>query len=160
MKLILRRQIVATIILFFAFVPFVQSQSLYQNECTEISNDGHITLKIWNPEKGRKYKMQNAQKDAISVILLNGTASNKQCIGQKPLLQNEKEKTNFEKISKDFFKTKGNWQTYVHSSNLENTIPDRVGEKNWNLYLITVDRTMLKKYLEEQEIIKPLNTGF
>lgn len=160
MKLTSKRQIVATLILFFAFVPFVQSQSLYQNECTEISNDGHITLKIWNPEKGRKYKMEDAQKDAIQVIVFNGIATNKQCIGQKPLLQNEKEKSDFEKISKDFFKTNGNWQTYIRSSSLENALPDKIGKKNWNVYQITVDRTMLKKNLEEQKVIKPINTGF
>lgn len=160
MKLISSKQISVIILFFFAFLAFAQSQSLYQNECTEISNDGHITLKIWNPEKGKKYKMEDAQKDAIRVILFNGIASNKQCIGQKPLLQNEKEKSDFEKISKKFFKTNGSWQTYIHSSSLENALPDKVGEKNWNVYQITVDRTILKKYLEEQEIIKSINTGF
>jgi len=160
MKLISRKQITVIVLFFFAFVSLVQSQSLYQNECTEISNDGHVTLKIWNPEKGRKYKLGDAQKDAIRVILFNGIASNKQCIGQKPLLQNEKEKSDFNKISEDFFKANGSWKTYVHSSNLENALPDKVGEKNWNVYQISVDRTMLKKYLEEQEVIKPLNTGF
>lgn len=160
MKLISRKHIIVAILLFFAFIPFAQSQSLYQNECTEISNDGHITLKIWNPEKGKKYKMEDAQKDAIRVILYNGIASNDQCVSQKPLLQNEKEKSYFERISKEFFKTNGNWQSYIHSSNLENALPDKVGEKNWNVYHISVDRTMLKKYLEEQEVIKPLNTGF
>ncbi len=160
MKLLSRKQITVITFLFLASIPFAQSQNLYQNECTEIGNDGHITLKIWNPDKGKRYKIDDAQKDAIRVILFNGIASNEKCIGQKPLLQNEKEKTNFEKISKDFFKTKGNWQTYIHSSNLENAIPDKVGEKNWNLYQITVNKTMLKKYLGEQEIIKPINTGF
>jgi len=160
MKLISRKQITVSILLFFAFIPFAQSQSLYQNECTELSNDGHVTLKIWNPEKGKKYKMEDAQKDAIRVILFNGIASNDQCVGQKPLLQNEKEKSDFERILKDFFKSNGDWQTYIHSSNLENALPDKVGEKNWNVYQIAVDRTMLKKYLEEQEIIKPINTGF
>lgn len=160
MKLISNKLIAVIILLFFAFIPFAQSQSLYQNECTEISNDGHITLKIWNPEKGKKYKMEDAKKDAIRVFLFNGIASSKQCIGQKPLLQNEQEKSDFEKISRDFFNTNGTWQTYIHSSSFENTLPDKFGEKNWNVYQITVDRTMLKKYLEEQEIIKPINTGF
>jgi hypothetical protein len=48
----------------------------------------------------------------------------------------------------------------VQSSNLKNALPEKVGNKNWKVYQITVDRAMLKEYLEEQEIIEPLNTGF
>jgi|SRR5690554_3423582 hypothetical protein len=160
MKLTFKNNFVIAILLLFAFVPIIQSQSIYQNECMEISNDGHITVKIWNPKKGKRYKMKDAQRDALQVVLINGIASNKQCIGQKPLLQNEKENSGFDKISKDFFKTNGNWLTYIHSSKIENALPDKIGEKNWKVYQVTVDRRMLKKYLEEQEIIKPINTGF
>jgi hypothetical protein len=160
MRLTLYKKIAIPIFLLIAFLPFVQSQNNYQAECKEISNDGHVTIKIWNPKKGRWYRMKDAQKDGIQVLLFNGIASNKQCIGQKPLLQKEKEKSKFEKISKKFFKTKSLWLTYVQSSNLKNALPEKVGNKNWKVYQITVDRAMLKEYLEEQEIIEPLNTGF
>lgn len=136
------------------------AQSNYQNECVNIENDGHITMKIWNPKKGKRYKIEQAQKDAIYTILYSGISSNKSCIPQKPILKNQTELKKFKKIETEFFKTKGVWLTYIHSSSVENALPEKIGEKDWKVYQVSVNRNLLKKYLEENEIIKPINTGF
>lgn len=137
-----------------------RAQSDYQNECVNIGSDGYITLKIWNPQKGKKYKIEQAQKDAICSILYSGISSNKGCIAQKPILKNKDEQEKFKKIEPEFFETQGIWLTYIRSSSVENSLPEKIGEKDWKVYQITVNKNLLNKYLEEQEIIKPLNAGF
>lgn len=149
-----------TLISFLFICNVSVSQSIYQNECAGISNDGNITLKIWNPDKGKRYKMENAQKDAIRVILHNGIASNKECVGQKPLLKTSNEKKEFERKLNNFFEKNGEWHTYTHSSKIATTLPEKIGEKDWKVYQVTVNRNLLKKYLEEKEVIKPIKSGF
>jgi len=154
-----------TIVLFITFFALhlnalTQNQSTYQVECVSVENDGSITIKIWNTKLGKKYTPEQASKDAIDAILFSGVPGNNGCIAQKPILTNQEAIDNFSKIEKDFYSKNGNWSIYTHEATTETTIPENIGDKSWKVYRVSVSKNLLRKYLEDQKIIKSLNSGF
>jgi hypothetical protein len=143
-----------------AIFSFSASSQTYQYECISVSGDGYITIKIWNPQKGKHYTSEQARKDAIHAILFSGILSNHGCISQKPILQSQEARDNFNKMAKEFFKTNGDWGTNTRASDTETALPESLGTKDWKVYQISVAKNFLRKYLEDKEIIKPLNNGF
>lgn len=125
----------------------------YQIECISIENDGYITLKIWNSKQGKNYKSEQARKNAVHAILFSGVPpSTNSCITQKPMLADLKAQKNFERIEKDFFGKNGAWSKYTRMSETQNALH--------KVYQVTIAKNLLRKDLEDQKIIKPLNSGF
>lgn len=152
--------LITILIILFAFDSFAQKNRSYQTECVSIEIDGYITLKIWDTKKGAKYKSEQARKDAINAILFSGIAGANGCGQQPPILRNQEEQEKFKKNEADFFTKNGKWSSFTRSSATETTIPLNLGPKNWKAYQVSVSKTELRKFLEEQQIIKSLSQGF
>lgn len=150
-------------IFFFIFIAssvLAQNKNNYQVECVSIENDNYVTIKIWNTKYGKKYSQDDARKDAVHAILFSGVPYKNGCIAQKPILSTPEAAENFEKIQKDFFKKNCVWAKYTRSSETENTLPALIGDKKWKVYKVYVAKNLLRKDLEDQKIIKSLNSGF
>ena len=139
---------------------FTNPQKNYQYECVSVGNDGYVTIKIWNPQKGSNYKFDQSRKDAIYAVLFSGIPSNNGCILQKPFLQKQDEQERFKKLEKEFFKTNGIWTKFTSSAENESALPENLGSKNWKVFQVSVAKDLLRIYLEENNIVKPLNEGF
>lgn len=145
-------------------VPFLVSFSgnfkNYQTECVTLEADGYITIKIWDTQKGSRYKSNKAKKDALHAILFSGISGGNGCSTQPPILNKSEEQENFKKIEKRFFAKKGKWILFTRSSATESTLPTNLGKKKWKVYQVSISKNELRKYLEEQKIIKSLTNGF
>jgi hypothetical protein len=75
-------------------------------------------------------------------------------------LNSSEEIEKFKKIEKGFFSSKGKWSTFTRSSAIETTLPVNISDKKWKVYQVSVSKDAIRKYLEENLIIKSLNTGF
>jgi hypothetical protein len=139
---------------------FTSNNRTYQTECITIERDGYITVKIWDTKKGAKYKPEQARKDAIHAILFSGISGSNGCTTQPPILNKSEEQENFKTIKKSFFAKKGKWSMFSRSSSTETTLPANLGIKNWKVYQVSISKNELRKYLEEQKIIKSLTNGF
>ena len=139
---------------------FTSNNRTYQTECVTIETDGYITIKIWDTKKGAKYKPEQARKDAIHAILFSGISGGNGCTTQPPILNKTEEQENFTSIEKIFFAKKGKWSMFTRSSATESTLPANLGIKNWKVYQISITKNELRKYLEDQKIIKSLTNGF
>ncbi|WP_396185525.1 hypothetical protein [Flavobacterium sp.] len=139
---------------------FSKSSTAYQTDCVSIQTDGYIVIKIWDTKAGKSYKSEQSRKDAVHALLFSGISGSKGCATQEPLLKKTEDFENFQKIEKEFFSKNGRWVLYTRSSSIETTLPEGIGEKNWKVYQVVVSKGGLKKYLEDQKIIKSLNTGF
>jgi hypothetical protein len=144
----------------FKLFSFATNNLSYQTECISMEMDGYITLKIWDTKKGVSYTSEQSRKDAIHAILYSGIAGIKGCTTQAPLLNKIEAQENFKNIEKSFFSIKGKWTMFTRSSEIETTLPENLGIKNWKVYQVSVSKNELRKYLEEQKIIKSLNNGF
>ena len=158
------RKFVKKLIIAFSsliLLSFAVSSRNYQTECVSIESDGYVTIKIWDTKKGAKYKSEQARKDAIHAILYSGiSGGGGGCATQPPILNKSEEQENFKKIEKSFFEKRGKWSMYTRSSSLETTLPSNLGMKNWKAYQVSISKNELRKYLEEQKIIKSLTNGF
>ncbi len=132
----------------------------FQTECVSLETDGYVTIKIWDTNKGKSYNLQQARKDAVAAILYSGISGTNGCSTQSPILNKAEEQQNFKSIEKKFFSRNGKWIVFTRSSAVETTLPNSLGDKKCKVYQVSVSRDELRKYLEEQKIIKALNTGF
>ena len=139
---------------------FAINNRSYQTECLDIQSDGYVTIKIWDYRKGVRYRLKQARKDAIHAILFSGISGGNGCITQPPILNTTEDKENFKTIEKGFFAKNGNWSMFTRSSETYNTSKNRLGIKTWKVYQLTISKNELRKYLEENKIIKSLNNGF
>ena len=139
---------------------FANNNRNYQNECVTIDTDGYLIIKIWDTKKGAKYKPAQARKDAIHAILFSGISGGNGCSTQPPILNKTDEQENFKTIEKSFFAKKGKWSMFTRSAATESTLPANLGIKNWKVYQVSISKNELRKYLEEQKIIKSLTNGF
>ena len=133
---------------------FTSNNRNYQTECVIIETDGYVTIKIWDTKKGAKYKPEQARKDAIHAILFSGISGGNGCTTQPQILNKNEEQENFKPIHKSFFAKKGKWSMFTRSSATETTLPANLGVKNWKVYQVSISKNELRKYLEEQKIIK------
>lgn len=131
-----------------------------QTECVTTGSDGYITIKIWDTKKGVKYNAEQARKDAINAILYSGISSSAVCNTQAPILNRTDAQTKFKKIEKNFFSKNGKWSFFTRSSITETSLPTSLSKNNWRVYQVSISKNELRKYLEDQNIIKSLNNGF
>ena len=145
-------------LIFLSFLTSCKAQKeLYNIECVSIENEGYVKLKLLNYVKPTKFKVEDASKDAIKALLYSGYSSTN-CPTQKPLLKETTDIDNFKKIEKDFFSKNGKWKTFIRNSlDVDNIKTEKTTIKE---FVIMVNKDLLRKYLEEQKIIKSLNTGF
>ncbi len=145
------------IIMFFVLFTSNAQKELYSIECISVENEGYVKLKLMNYVKPTKFKIVDASKDAIKALLYSGYSSTS-CPTQKPLLKGTTDIDNFKKIESDFFSKNGKWKTFVRNSlDIYNVKTEKITIKEFE---IMVNKDQLRKYLEEQKIIKSLNTGF
>jgi hypothetical protein len=139
---------------------FTYNNRTYQTECVTLESDGYVTIKIWDTKKGAKYKPEQSRKDALHSILYSGIAGGTGCATQPPILNKTEEQENFKSIEKSFYANKGKWSMFTRSSATETTLPANLGVKNWKVYQVSISKNELRKFLEDQKIIKSLNNGF
>lgn len=148
-------------LLFLSVILFLIScgskKELFNIECISIENEGYVKLKILNYVNPSEFNIELASKNAIKAVLYSGYSSTN-CQTQKPILKESSDIDNFKKIESKFFSANGKWKTFVRNSLDSNNIKtDKTENKE---FVIMVNKDQLRKYLEEQKVIKSLNTGF
>ena len=145
------------IIILFLIVSCGAKKELYYIECISIENQDYVKLKIGNFVKQTEFNIESASKNAVKSVLYSGYSS-ANCQTQKPILKESSDIDNFKKIESNFFSSNGKWKTFVRNLLDSNNIKtDKTENKE---FTIMVNKDQLRKYLEDQKIIKSLNTGF
>jgi hypothetical protein len=103
---------------------------------------------------------EEARKEAIHAVLYSGISGSNGCSTQPPILNSNDKKEKFSNIENSFFAKKGKWSIFTTSSTTHLTTPISLGQKKWKVYQVSISKNQLRKYLEEQKIIKALNNGF
>ena len=144
-----------TVALLYSFILQMEIFS-YRAECISMNEEGKILLQIWDQEKGKKYKIEQAEKDAVQYILYEGFHNNS-CGYISPLLINKKAKLVFEDTHMYFFKGSGKYKKYVSSSKITEDKPSSVRDESWKVYEILVDKKSLDQHLVDTEIKEKLD---
>jgi hypothetical protein len=132
----------------------------YQSECNSLNTDGYIILNICESKSSKTFNTDKASKMALHAVLYSGVAGTKSCSTQPPMLNTEKEVSNFKNIEKKFFSKHGEWSRFTRSSLYEENSSDNSKLSNPKKFQVYVSKNELRKYLEENKIISKLNKGF
>ncbi len=152
--------LLTTLFSYWLIVSFAPVSRNFQTECISLETDGYVTIKIWNTKKGSKYTVEQARKDAVAALLYSGIAGVNGCITQPPILNNADCIDNFHNIEEEFWAKNGKWNVFTRNATIVTAIPQNIGDKRWKVYQVSVSKSELRKYLEEQKVIKSLNSGF
>ena len=140
--------------LFLIAFAFLSLQDLdvvsYKADCINMTDEGIITLNIWDIKKGKKYKIEQAERDAVQYVLYEGFR-NKSCGYVSPLLKSYELKHEFEDSHMYFFRNNGGYSKYIIESKISETKPIGVKE-GWQVYHVVVNKKLFDEYLVEKGI--------
>jgi hypothetical protein len=135
----------------------------YEIEAVNTGIQGTYLIKVWSYSAKPEVAIEQAKKNAVHGIIFKGFAGKQGIPGQNPLATNssiEKEKSSF---FNEFFMDGGKYMKYVNLSNDGSVAAEdrlRIGREYKIGVLVSVNVTQLRKFLEDERIIKSLSSGF
>lgn len=148
------------IFLFFGLLTTIQAygRGPARAICLKNQPDGYVFLRVWNPSKCKNYRLIEAQKEAVDIVLMSGMLRQEDC-GLLPLL-GAPQIPKFEEIRPMFYSKKGDWKIFSRSA-------PRLHETSFGLdsikcrsHLVVISREELRKYLINNGVTDQLNQGF
>jgi len=134
------------------------SQGPTQAICLKNQPDGYVILRVWNPTKCKNYRLIEAQKEAVDIVLMSGMLRQEDC-GLLPLLGTS-QIPKFEKIRSKFYSKKGDWKIFSRSAPKLQETSFRLDSMKCQSHLVAISREELRKYLINNGITDKLNQGF
>ncbi|QRM89847.1 hypothetical protein FG167_11605 [Lacinutrix sp. WUR7] len=138
----------------------------YDIECIGEAKAGVYTLKVFSILRDESIARVQASKNAVHAVIFQGiNAQGTKCTQKPALARSPNLETEFEEFFNVFFESKGkkdlnNFSKYV---NVIDGVTDRikVSKKEYRIgTLVTVNVALLRKTLENENIIKSLDSGF
>ena len=135
----------------------------YEVEAVQQGVQGTYLIKVWSYSKKPDLAIEQSKKNAIHGIIFKGYAGKDAVQGQKPLTNNSNLENEKAAFFKPFFADGGKYMKFVATSNdgavaAEDRI--KVGNEFKIGVVVSVNVSLLRKYLEDEGIVKSLNSGF
>tara|TARA_R110001632_G_scaffold67580_1_gene158683 strand:+ start:10027 stop:10560 length:534 start_codon:yes stop_codon:yes gene_type:complete len=140
----------------------------YEIKCEGISNNGDFLLKVFSFADNRSLDMETAKKNAVHGVIFKGIIStDRSCVTQPALVKDinkqQKEKAYFDK----FFSPGGAYTKFVNLTTggaigANDRFIVKIGRKRYHKIgvMLSVNKNLLRKELEEAGIINKLTSGF
>lgn len=125
--------------------------------------DGTYMIKVWSYSRHPDTAKEWSKKNGVHAILFKGYMANGLNPSQRPLLPILKEKEHPE-FFESFFQEGGDFLRFVSLANQGSVgVGDMIqtGKKEWKVgVIVSVDKTNLLKYMEQNKIIQSLGGMF
>ena len=132
----------------------------YDIEYCKMATDGMVTVKVWSYSKRADLATQQCRKNAVHGVIFRGYVANNSSASMSPLVKD----ATLESAKADFFRTffseEGPYMRYVTTMIDGSAEVRKVGKEYKVGVVVTVQRDMLRKHLEEAGIIMGLSTIF
>lgn len=132
----------------------------YKTECLGVEMDGSQTLKAWGNGRNRWDATEQAKKNAVRDVLLNGILEGKQDCEQRPVLLEVNAEQKYEAYLNKFFSDDGEYANFV--SLKDERVGQKIGrdrkgarESVTHGVVVRVLRSELKQKMKDDGIIKP-----
>lgn len=137
-------------------------QFRYSIEYAKTAADGLVMVKVWSYSRSKKASLAEEQckKNAIHGIIFKGCAGSTASVSLAPLVKDAVIETSRAEFFKAFFKDGGDYMRYVSDILDAGYESRRVGDEYKVGVVVTVNRDMLRKHLEEAGIIRGLASIF
>lgn len=131
----------------------------YDIEYCKTAADGMVMVKVWSYSKRSDLAMQQCRKNAVHGVIFRGYTGGSSAV-QYPLVTDP----TIESIKADyfnaFFSDEGPYMRYIGSVMDGSAEVRKVGKEYKVGVVVTVNKTMLRKHLEDAGIIRGLSSGF
>ncbi len=131
----------------------------YEVESVGVGSDGTYAIRIWSFSKKPEITMVKPQQNAIHATLFRGIPAGGGAVAQPPIVPSDSGYDENSPFFQEFFKT--DYQRFVNSVARGSAQVVKCGRKEYKIgYVMSIAKDNLRKYLEDQGIIKSLSTGF
>jgi len=135
----------------------------YEIEAENTATQGSYLVKLWTYAHSVADAERQTKKNAVHGVLFKGFPTKGRVKGQKPLVRNKNALEEHKAFFAEFFEDGGEYArfvTVVHSNEVKAGDVVKVGEEYKVGYIVSVQASELRKYLEQNEIIETLDSGF
>lgn len=139
----------------------------YELEAQNTGIQGTYLLKVWTYAPDPNDAVRQAPKNAVHGVLFKGFPSAGRVTGQSALIRDTKTEEEFHDYFTSFFKDGGPYQRYVSLTNSGSILPGdrlKIGDGENAEYkvgvIVSVNVADLRRHLEDEGIIAPLDAGF
>lgn len=132
----------------------------YDIEYCKTAADGMVMVKVWSYAKKANNALELARVNAVHGVIFRGFTSGSAAVSQRPLVTDPTVESTKADFFEAFFKDGGPYMRYV-SSVLEGSEEVRKVGKEYKVgVVVTVNKDMLRKHLEQAGIVRSLGSGF
>lgn len=133
----------------------------YDIEYCKTAADGQVVVKVWSYSKKADIATQQSRKNAVHGVIFRGYVAEQSFQSQSPLVSD----ASIESRNADFFEAffddeAATYARYVTKVVDSATEIRKVGKEYKVGVVVTVNKGLLRKHLEEAGIIRGLSTGF
>lgn len=132
----------------------------YDIEYSKTAADGMVMVKVWSYSKRADLATEQCRKNAVHGVLFKGYAASTASASQKPLIKDASIESTKADYFAEFFSDSGPYMRYVSAVIDGSTEVRKVGKEYKVGVVVTVNKDMLRKHLEDAGIVKGLATGF
>ncbi|MAZ27489.1 MAG: hypothetical protein CL868_10490 [Cytophagaceae bacterium] len=141
------------------------AQWRYEIECVETGREGTYLVKVWSYSDRKDVAIEQAKKNAVHGIIFQGVpAGERGCFAQPPLARSSNLEQEKAPYFSAFFADGGKYQKFVNlSTDGAVAAGDRfkIGRKEYKIgVIVSVNKALLRKELEDAGIIRGLSSGF
>ena len=158
----LKTSYVFIFVLFFTISCKTVFPENYQAECYSTASDAIYTVDIsyqdYNSIDENRIKLS-----AVDAIIFRGLKGGKDCVAQKPMLNQSKSELKGSDFFKNLYGKNKNYEKYITHLKKENqeVIDNGKQKKRINIhYRVTINKELLRKDLITAGLLKSLNSGF
>lgn len=132
----------------------------YDIEYAKPGGDGMTLVKVWSYSKRSRVAAEQDRKNAVHGIIFKGYSSGSGNTSQRPLVKEPDAMEKHAEFFEAFFADDGSFRQFVSEITDGSQEIKKVG-KQWKVgAVVTVSKDQLRKYLESQNIIRGLASGF
>lgn len=133
----------------------------YEIEPVTTGVQGSVVLKVWSFSKKTNIAAEQSKKNAVHGVIFKGFPTKDRVTGRKPLVTNPAE---HEAFFEKFFADGGEYMRFValtNSGDVGGGDVMKVSKKEYKVGVtVTISYNDLRKYLEDQGVVRSLGSGF
>lgn len=137
----------------------------YEIECVGTGNEGNYLIKVWSFSRRPHVAAEQAKKNAVHGVIFKGVpAGERGCVSQPALARDSNLEQERAEFFEDFFMEGGKYQKFVDlTTNGAIAQGDRmkIGRREYKIgVIVSVNKALLRKDLEDAGIVRGLSSGF
>ena len=130
----------------------------YEIESVGVGADGTYAIRVWSYYKNAKMPLEVAKRNAVHAVIFKGVPAGNGAASQPPMVTGQLSASDTAFFDNFFM---ADYQNYINSVANSSLRIIKLRAREYKVgYVVSVAKDNLRKYLEDQGVIKGLSSGF